>query len=151
MHNREDAEDVAQDVFIQVYESMHHFREESEIPTWIYRIAVNKSFDFIRRKKRKKRFARLVSIVSGGESESVDPPAQLNPHGELEDRERQQILKQAVDKLPEKQAEIERLTFRHFIEFKQLCRPEQRDKLKILMHEMFRGRVGHPPPRDKYR
>ena len=36
------------DVFIQVYESLSHFREESEISTWIYRIAVNKSLDFIR-------------------------------------------------------------------------------------------------------
>lgn len=82
---------------------MHHFREQSEISTWIYRIAVNKSLDFIRRKKRKKRFAQLVSLFSGSGGESIDPPAALNPHRELEDRERQQILKQAVEKLPDNQ------------------------------------------------
>ena len=56
--NSEDADDVAQEVFIQVYESLDKFRNEAEISTWIFRIAVNKSLDFLRRKKRKKRFAK---------------------------------------------------------------------------------------------
>jgi RNA polymerase sigma-70 factor (ECF subfamily) len=50
----EDADDIAQVVFIQVYESMSNFREEAQLSTWIYIIAVNKSLDFLRRKKRKK-------------------------------------------------------------------------------------------------
>ena len=52
--NADDADDIAQDVFIQVFESLDNFRAEAELSTWIYRIAVNKSLDFIRAKQKKK-------------------------------------------------------------------------------------------------
>jgi RNA polymerase sigma-70 factor (ECF subfamily) len=68
----EDADDIAQDVFVQVYESMSHFREESQLSTWVYRIAVNKSLDFLRSKKRKKRFGQITSLFkSNGEDEEI--------------------------------------------------------------------------------
>lgn len=102
--NPEDADEVAQDVFIQVYESLSHFREESDLSTWIYRIAVNKSLDFIRKKKRKKRFAQLTTLFGfGEEKEEIIIPAEDNPHQELEEKERKQILDAAVNKLPENQ------------------------------------------------
>lgn len=49
--NAEDAEDIAQEVFISVYKNLKNFRNESNIFTWIYRIAINKTYDFFRRKK----------------------------------------------------------------------------------------------------
>lgn len=55
----------------------------------------------------------------------------------------------------EKQAQIEQLTFKHFLDIKKLCKPEQRDKLKLLMHELFRKRQPDiendrfPPPPDR--
>jgi RNA polymerase sigma-70 factor (ECF subfamily) len=69
--NREDAEDIAQEVFIEVHRSITAFREESKLSTWIYRIAVTKSIDFIRKTKRKKRMAKLKSLVGteGGVNE----------------------------------------------------------------------------------
>ena len=63
VNNIEDADDIAQEVFIQVYESMNHFREESQISTWVYRIAVNKSLDFLRSKKTKKTFWSINKFV----------------------------------------------------------------------------------------
>ena len=102
--NSEDADDVAQDVFIQVYESLDRFREESELSTWIYRIAVNKSLDFIRKKKRKKRLAQLTSLFGFNEDkEEIVLPANGNPQQDLEDKERKQILDRAIDELPENQ------------------------------------------------
>ena len=102
--NAEDAEDVAQEVFLQVYESMSHFRGEAELSSWIYRIAVNKSLDFIRLKTRKKRFAKLTSLFGFGEKDEVlDIPVPENPHNELEGKERKQILDWAVNTLPERQ------------------------------------------------
>ena len=53
VHNREDAEDVAQDVFLEVYQSVDGFRGQSRLSTWIYRIAVTKSLDFVRKMKQK--------------------------------------------------------------------------------------------------
>ena len=46
VNNVDDADDIAQEVFIQVFESLSHFREEAQISTWVYRIAVNKSTRF---------------------------------------------------------------------------------------------------------
>lgn len=49
--NSEDAEDIAQEVFISVYKNLSKFRADSKIYTWIYRIAINKTYDFFRKKK----------------------------------------------------------------------------------------------------
>jgi len=49
--NPEDAEDLAQEVFISVYKNLHKFRADSKVYTWIYRIAINKTYDFFRKKK----------------------------------------------------------------------------------------------------
>jgi len=104
LKNREDADDVAQDVFIRVHESLAHFREDSELSTWIYRIAVNKSLDFIRKKKRKKRFAQLTSLFGFNEDkEEIVLAANDNPQLDMEDKERKQVLDSALEKLPENQ------------------------------------------------
>lgn len=102
--NPQDADDVAQDVFIQVYESLHHFREDAEVSTWIYRIAVNKSLDFLRKQKRKKRFAQITSILGfGSETDFVEVAADSDPFKNLQDKERRQLLDRAIDALPENQ------------------------------------------------
>lgn len=104
VNNRDDADDVAQEVFIQVYDSLSYFRNEAQLSTWIYRIAVNKSLDLLRKKKRKKRFAQLISIFkSDDEGEEIFLPINDNPQQELEDKERKQILNWAIDQLPDNQ------------------------------------------------
>jgi RNA polymerase sigma-70 factor, ECF subfamily len=60
VNDRDDAEDVAQEVFVKVYHSLRHFRQESGFSTWIYRIATNASLD--RLKQRKRTSTRLVPI-----------------------------------------------------------------------------------------
>lgn len=52
--NAEDAEEITQDVFVQVYSKMNEFRNDAKLETWIYRITINKSIDFLRSKKRQK-------------------------------------------------------------------------------------------------
>lgn len=105
VNNIEDADDIAQEVFIQVYESMGHFREESQLSTWVYRIAVNKSLDFLRSKKRKKRFGQLTSLFrsTGEEEEIIEIPTFDTPQQKLEDKERKEILDWALSKLPDNQ------------------------------------------------
>lgn len=49
--NPDDAEDISQEVFISVYKNLKKFREESSIYTWIYRIAINKTYDFFKKNK----------------------------------------------------------------------------------------------------
>ncbi|WP_396179831.1 RNA polymerase sigma factor [Flavobacterium sp.] len=51
LQNIEDAEEITQDVFIQIHGSLGTFNEKSSLKTWIYRIAINKSLDFLKQKK----------------------------------------------------------------------------------------------------
>ena len=57
MLNTEDAEDIAQEVFVEVFFSIKKFRGSSKLSTWIHRIAVSKCLDEIKKRKRKKRIA----------------------------------------------------------------------------------------------
>jgi len=62
LQNAEDAEDVAQEVFVQAYQSVKTFKAESKFSTWLYRITISKALDHLRRKKRKKRLAYVQSL-----------------------------------------------------------------------------------------
>lgn len=63
VNSREDAEDVAQEVFIEVYKSIRQFNKEANLNTWIYRICINKSLDFLR--KQHKRRSEIVPPGGG--------------------------------------------------------------------------------------
>ncbi len=54
VQNELDAEDVAQEVFVKAFESIHGFKGESKVSTWLYRITVTRSLDYLRSRKRKK-------------------------------------------------------------------------------------------------
>lgn len=52
--NREDAEDLTQDVFVKAYEALPRFRGKSSFYTWLYRIAVNKTINYRKKRNRKR-------------------------------------------------------------------------------------------------
>lgn len=101
VQNNTDAEDVAQEVFLEVFRSVQAFRNEATISTWLYRLAVNKSLDHLRQKKRKKRgFEQQVHI----EPEMLERFAQQGGvHADLEENEKRAMLMAAIDQLPERQ------------------------------------------------
>lgn len=103
VQNAEDAEDISQEVFVQVYNSISSFKGDSKFSTWLYRITITKSLDHERRKKRKKRFAFVKSIF-GEESEVVvNPPDFHHPGVVMDQKENAAALFKAIDKLPENQ------------------------------------------------
>ncbi|MGB8190517.1 MAG: RNA polymerase sigma factor [Chitinophagaceae bacterium] len=103
VQNAEDAEDVAQEVFVQVYQSVEGFKGNSKFSTWLYRITLSKAMDHERRKKRKKRFAIIRSLF-GPAGEPVTDPPDFNHPGILFDRkEKAAILFRAMSDLPENQ------------------------------------------------
>jgi RNA polymerase sigma-70 factor, ECF subfamily len=104
LNNREDAEEIAQEVFIEIFKSIADFREEASLSTWIYRISVTRSLNFLKKMKQKKRFS-LFQRNPGPEieMEQIPAPSGSNPENELEERERRAILQHAVDSLPENQ------------------------------------------------
>ena len=104
LYNREDAEDVSQEVFIEVFRSIASFRQESELSTWIYRIAVTKSLDSLRRRSRKKRFAGIGNFFDRErDAPEARTPDAADPSRGLEQAERLRILQEAIRRLPEKQ------------------------------------------------
>lgn len=101
----QEAEDTAQEVFIEVFSSVKDFREEAQLSTWVHRIAVTKSIEAIRRKRRKKRLAFLVpDRLKETRPESVeDQSDRSNPAAMLENAEREQVLTRALNSLPDSQ------------------------------------------------
>jgi RNA polymerase sigma factor (sigma-70 family) len=73
VHSLADAEDIAQDVFIEVFESAGKFRGDSELSTWIYRITVNKSLNFLRSSGRKKIVSLFDTFLSSDNGPVPEP------------------------------------------------------------------------------
>lgn len=101
LQNTEDAEEVTQDVFLEIHRSAASFSQKSKVSTWVYRIAINKSIDKLRHSTRQKRSGEVSSIDDGvGYYSAVDfhHPGILS-----ENREKAAILFKAIRQLPDNQ------------------------------------------------
>lgn len=98
----EDAEDSAQEVFIQVYESVTSFKQQSSLSTWIYRIAVRKALDKLRKRKTRQKLRIFLPWWMPGETKREDGNF-YHPGIALENKQKAAILFRAIDALPEKQ------------------------------------------------
>ncbi len=86
--NVSEAEDCAQEAFIQAWNKLQKFRGESAFSTWLHRIAVNTVLGRIRKSKREQ--DRIMAVT-----EDAPPPVEMGDTGEMRD------LSEAVDRLPE--------------------------------------------------
>ena len=103
IQSKEDAEDVAQEVFIQVFQSINEFKGASKLSTWLYRIAITKSLDWQRHKSRKKRFAIIERLFGSDDIVKHDLPVFYHPGVVMENKEKAALLFKAMAKLPENQ------------------------------------------------
>jgi RNA polymerase sigma-70 factor (ECF subfamily) len=105
LHHSEDAEDTAQEVFIEVFESIGSFQEKSSLSTWIYRIATTKSLELIRKRNRKKRSGYFEALRNrNDEPDDIEDQSFFLPPGiALEQKEKAEILMKAINALPERQ------------------------------------------------
>jgi RNA polymerase sigma-70 factor (ECF subfamily) len=103
LQNQEDAEDVSQDVFIKILESIGQFKGESALSTWVYRVSVTSALEFLRRKKRKKRFGFMSPLWGENNEQTVEIPDFHHPGVAYDKRETAAILFKAIKKLPENQ------------------------------------------------
>ena len=105
--SHEDANDVLQNVFIKVWNNLQNFQGKSSLSTWLYRIAINESLDFLRKQK-------MADMVSSDEDLSVS--SRLMSDEYFDGDEVQARLQEAVARLPE----VQRMVFnlKYFEEMK---------------------------------
>ncbi len=103
VNNKEEAEDLSQEVFIEVFRSIGKFRGDAKLSTWIYRIAVSKSLEEIRKRKRQKRAAYFKSLIGLEGVAEVVASTNSNPHQELEAKQRMEIMQEMIERIPKNQ------------------------------------------------
>jgi len=94
--NRHQAEDIAQEVFIKVYNSIETFRGLCKISTWLYRITLNSSYDFLRRRKK------FIPLNEYGPIQAPHTPG----HNSIERKEKKELVQKAIDSLPFKYRKV---------------------------------------------
>ncbi len=101
VQRQEDAEDITQEVFIEVFQTIPGFREESKLSTWIYRITVSKSLELLRKQNRAKRKGTIQSLFGIENQINVSGKEPFfHPGINLEKKEMAAALFTALQKLP---------------------------------------------------
>ena len=128
--NMQDAEDISQDVLLEILRSIGHYKKDSSLKTWIYRITVNKSLDHLRKQKRRNIFQTLGSFfindTQGKINSNKEPSMTDNTN---DDREKRKILDTAVNSLPQNQriafilSKYDDLTYKEICEIMNLSLP----------------------------
>lgn len=106
LRDRDEAEDITQKVFIQVYRASDRYRPTAKFSTWIFTIARNLTLNEIRRRSRKPWTDSLDETMDvEGPAQRLDPPDhRARPaNQELAHQEFLQCLEEAIDQLPENQ------------------------------------------------
>lgn len=91
-----EAEDVGQEVFIQLHRSLGQFRGDAALSTWLTRIAINRSLDELRRRQR--RLSRWLRL-DGSEGQLGDREPRMDGEARLDARERARLVREAVQRL----------------------------------------------------
>jgi RNA polymerase sigma-70 factor, ECF subfamily len=105
LHDKDDVDDLTQDIFIQAYQSLHSFKGEAAFSTWIYRIAVNASLNTVRKNSRNQGLNRLDSLFGSDKNKEISLPVfdTENPESILIRQEHSKWVQNALDSLPENQ------------------------------------------------
>lgn len=126
--DHDDANDVLQNVFIRVWNGLENFKEESQLYTWLYRIATNESLTFI--EAQKKRSAVSLSDVETGLSNKIKADRHFDPN-RLEWK-----LQLGIQQLPEKQRVVFLLRYYDEMPYEEMSRVLQTSEgaLKASYH-----------------
>jgi RNA polymerase sigma factor (sigma-70 family) len=103
LRSAEEAEDVAQEVFVEVYQTVAKFRGEAALSTWLYRLATSRALQHDRRLKTKKRFAYFTSLLGLHNQVLHNPPDHTHPQALLEGQQQLSLLLDHIDRLPPQQ------------------------------------------------
>ena len=155
--NREDADEICQEVFLSVIRNLDSFQGDSQFQTWLFRIATNKARDYRERRNALKRGAGQAPLSLQAEDPSSglapDPPANLpGPDEILMGAEQLALVRQGLDRLGEPCREIIELRYFGDLSYEELSRTLKLnpktvssrlskclDRLEPLLSRMFSG------------
>ena len=100
LRNPEEAEDVAQEVFVEVYQTIGRFRGETALSTWLYRLATSRALKSRRRALAKKRFAQFTRLLGFGNDVLHEVPDHAHPLALLEGQQQLGLLLAGIARLP---------------------------------------------------
>ncbi len=110
----EDANDVLQNMFIKVWKSLENFREDSQLYTWLYRIATNESLTFLQQQKKRS------SVSLDNEESTISRKIKADEHFDANKLEWK--LQLAIEKLPEKQRAVFNLRYYEEMPYEEMSR-----------------------------
>ena len=105
VHNKEDADDLTQQVFINTYLSLENFEGKSEFSTWLHRISINACLNHVRKNDKRHLFRHLDTLTRKDKQNEVLTDTEIS-HGadqQLIDKQHAKQVQNAIGKLPEKQ------------------------------------------------
>lgn len=91
LHSKNDAEDITQEVFIEVFLSIHKFKGKAKLSTWLYRISANKSLNFIRDNKKRGLVKSIGNFFSGEQNTELQVPDDSSQYYNIEDKQDEKI------------------------------------------------------------
>jgi RNA polymerase sigma-70 factor (ECF subfamily) len=103
LRSPEDAEDVAQEVFVEVYQTIGRFRGEAALSTWLYRLATSRALKHQQRARAQKRFAYFTSLLGFNNQVLHEPPDHAHPLAQLEGQQQVERLLAHIARLPGQQ------------------------------------------------
>lgn len=139
LRNLDEAHELAQEVFLKVYQALDRFDPRYRFSTWLFRVAQNAAIDQIRRRRLK-----LVPIhrQEEGDEEGRDwdlPSPERGPYRHLRNRERGEAIQQAIDALPWEYREL--IVLRHYgeLSYEEIAGVKGMP-LGTVKNKLFRGR-----------
>ena len=120
--SHEDADDLLQDIFVKVWSSLEGFRGESQLYTWLFRIATNESLNFLRKKNLRVALGLEARGNDGAQDAGTVGAPQENAAGDpwFDGDEAQRLLAVAVSKLPPRQRAVFRLRYFEEMPYEQM-------------------------------
>jgi RNA polymerase sigma-70 factor (ECF subfamily) len=112
--DHEDANDVLQNMFIKVWKNLDNFREDSQLYTWLYRIATNESLTYLEQRKKRS------SVSLSDEENHLTNKIQADKH--FDSNKLEWKLQLAIQKLPEKQRAVFNLRYFEEMPYEQMSK-----------------------------
>ncbi|GAA4015740.1 RNA polymerase sigma factor [Hymenobacter fastidiosus] len=103
LRSPEEAEDVAQEVFVEVHQTIGRFRGDAALSTWLYRLATSRALKHRQRARTRKRFAYFTSLLGFDNQVLHEPPDHAHPQARMEGQQQLELLLAHIARLPDQQ------------------------------------------------